>query len=152
MAKIMTCDLCGKRYEIDSGGEFDEAARQFVCPDCMALNHASDNRPVRPSLTGTAVTKLIFGGIFLAFGISELLSDLSSALFGIAIGLPLVLWALTPWFSYSKASKEYAEKENRVSQEKIRIRKEKDDTPRICPGCGATTHGKTCEYCGTKLI
>ena len=150
MANMVTCGICGKSFDFDTGGTYDRSGKRFVCPDCAGIARTSKKREA-PEFSGKMIAKLIIGGIFLAFGVSEIPTNMGDFAFGLAIGLPLILWALFPWIRYYSASKNEAELKDRLYEEKIQHKKEQEAKPKICPGCGATSHGQVCEYCGTRL-
>lgn len=148
--QLVRCDICGKYFDFKNAGKYDDRKKWFICPGCMVEADAGIKKsPFRP-FTGRTAAKLIIGGIFLAFGISEY-RELDNLLFGLALGIPLLLWAIIPWARYIRGSKRQAELEERLYEEKIRLRKEQENAPRLCPACGAIAHGKVCEYCGTRL-
>ena len=151
--QYVRCSVCGQFFNISAGGRFDTATSHFFCPACAALI-GPPVKKITPPSTGKTVGLLIGGGIFLAFGFSEAAVDLSSLLFGLAIGLPLFLWGVLPWVSYYKAKRREEENRQNAQQDPGRIRfrqEQKKGAPKICPSCGATSYGDVCEYCGTKL-
>ena len=150
MANLVRCSICGKGFNFDAGGKYDDKTGRFICPDCVSEASPSRKQKLRPRI-GSTITKLIFSFIFIAFSIEEGFADPGNMAFGLAIGLPLLLWAAVPWLLYRKDLQRQEEFEKRLFEEKQRLRREFDEQPRICPGCGATTRGKVCEYCGTKL-
>ena len=56
---------------------------------------------------------------------------------GLILAAALIAWGLVPYFTAKKKQEELRRKEARRKK--------------VCPACGATTRGDTCEYCGSDL-
>ena len=117
----------------------------------------TDNNSIRrPSLGGT-IAKIVFGLIFTGtiFGDPGESDPVLYVVMGLSIGFGLIAWALLPWLSFRRQEKRLAaqEEERRKEQARLRAKEkaERENVVKICPACGATSRGKVCEYCGTKL-
>ena len=121
----------------------------------MAKQTESNN--IRRPSTGGTIAKLVFGVILAgtSFGDPGDSDPVYFLVVGLAIGLGLIAWALLPWLSVRKQEKRLAAQEEERKRELARIRAEekaeRESEIKICPACGATSRGKVCEYCGTKL-
>lgn len=117
----------------------------------------TDNNSIRrPSLGGT-IAKIVFGLIFTGtiFGDPGESDPVLYVVMGLSIGFGLIAWALLPWLSFRRQEKRLAaqEEERRKEQARLRAKEkaERENVVKICSACGATSRGKVCEYCGTKL-
>ena len=110
----------------------------------------------RPSIGGT-VAKIAFGLLFIIVSFDdESGSDPVTFLaFGLVIGLAMIAWALLPWLACRREEKRLAAQEEERRKELARRRAEekaeRENAVKICSNCGATSRGKVCEYCGSKL-
>ena len=110
----------------------------------------------RPSIGGT-VAKIAVGVIFMAVSGSDPGESNPTAyiIVCLTIGLALIAWGLLPWLRFRKEEKRRLLEEERQREEAARLRAEqkaeKDNRVRICPNCGASGRGLTCEYCGSVL-
>ncbi len=113
----------------------------------------SDGRPRRPILVLTIV-KILFGLIFVAASFNEG-QGVGYVIFCLSIAAALIAWGVIPWLRYRKEEKLWQEEKDRQRAEEVRLREEekkvRENRVYVCPGCGATSKGKVCEYCGTKL-
>ena len=110
----------------------------------------------RPGIGGT-IAKIAFGVIVLGVsgadhGGSDPVAYITMCL---AIGLALIAWGLLPWLAWHREEKARRQETERKRAEAARFRAEKkaaeEDQLRVCPNCGATGRGLSCEYCGSVL-
>jgi hypothetical protein len=148
--RTVSCGVCGKAFDFEHGGHYDEKKRRFICPACGRDGGA--RRIKRPTVGGT-VAKVAFGALFLAISIDKPDDGdwLSYFLVSMVVGLSLIAWGLLPWLRLRKEEKKQRAMMDQLQQDQIRQRQEKLAQPKLCPACGATSSGLVCEYCGTKL-
>ena len=110
----------------------------------------------RPGIGGT-IAKIAFGVIVLGVsgsdpGESDPVAFLTMCL---AIGLALIAWGVLPWLAWHREKKARRQETERKRAEAARLREEKktaeENKLRVCPNCGATGRGLSCEYCGSVL-
>lgn len=113
---------------------------------------ANSSGPRRPSIGGT-IAKIVFGVMFIALSFSEpQRSDpVTYVVTSLAIGFGLIAWGLLPWLRFRKEEKRLAAEKEEQARLRYEQRAEKDNAVKLCPACGATSRGKVCEYCGSKL-
>lgn len=104
---------------------------------------------------GAMTAKIAFGALFLISGFttnwserSDVADPLASMLLSIVLGLALIAWGLIPRLKADRR-KAAAAKAKAAELEAQRLRSENE--VKVCPACGATTRGLSCEYCGTPL-
>ncbi len=105
---------------------------------------------------GAMVAKIAFGVLFLISAVTTdwkndpdtALNPLGPMLISVVLGIALILWGLIPWLT-AKKKREAAEKRAEAERQAAEYRRLNE--PKLCPACGATTKGVTCEYCGTPL-
>jgi hypothetical protein len=144
MAKRMvTCDRCHRRFDVNRGGRFDSLTGRGVCPACMAG---------RVRVTGGTIAKIAFGlFIIIACGAPDESWEFSTFLLGLVLGGALIAWGLLPYLRSRAALRQMeadAAAEEQARRERMEIVR---NVPRVCSACGATTRGTICEYCGTRL-
>ena len=105
--------------------------------------------------TGAMTAKIAFGALFLISGLTtnwaeraDVANPVASMLLSIVLGLALIAWGLIPRLKADRR-KAAAAKAKAAEQEAQRLRSENE--VKVCPACGATTRGLSCEYCGTPL-
>lgn len=113
--------------------------------------------PKRPGIGGT-IAKIAFGVIVLGIsgsdpGRSDPVAFITMCL---AIGLALIAWGVLPWLVWHREEKARRQETERKRAEAARLRAEKkaaeENKLRVCPNCGATGRGLSCEYCGSVLL
>lgn len=116
-----------------------------------------DRAPRRPGIGGT-VAKIAIGVVFMAISGSDP-GESNPTVFIImclTIGLALIAWGVLPWLRFQREEKRIAAEKEARRLEEARIRAEekaeRENAPKLCPACGATSRGTVCEYCGTKLL
>lgn len=115
----------------------------------------TEKKPAKPGI-GATIAKIAFGVMFLGVSFSDPGETDRTAFLvvGLAIGLALIAWGILPWLRAAKEEKQLRlETERRREEARLRAERkaEKENEVRICPNCGATSRGKVCEYCGSKL-
>lgn len=142
MAKhLVTCVECGKRFDTKYGYYYDKNSRRYTCRKCGNKMNAVRNEQytgMRQS-TGAMIAKIVVGILFILVGFTSPESGWSIGYFmtALVLGCSLIAWGVVPYLKAKKATAAEAE--------------EKENEVKVCPACGATTKGKYCEYCGTKL-
>lgn len=117
----------------------------------MAENRRTNS--VRQPSIGASIAKIAFGVIFFAVTFSDP-GDSDPGLF-IAVGLTfsfaMIAWGVLPWLRYHQQEKRLRAEREEERRLQARLRAEKENVVKYCPSCGATSRGKVCEYCGSKL-
>lgn len=157
MAKHMvTCVECGRRFDADFGAYYDKYSRRYTCRRCYkkeqaamkerAVNNRRQQTGMRQS-TGAMIAKIAFGALFVFAGFSSPEGGWSVGYFltSLVIGGALIAWGLLPYLTAKKQAQIAS-----VREEELLL--EKENEPKVCSSCGATSRGKFCEYCGSKLI
>ena len=105
--------------------------------------------------TGAMTAKIAFGALFLISGLTtnwseraDVANPVASMLLSIVLGLALIAWGLIPRLKADRI-KAAAAKAKEAELEAQRLQAENE--VKVCPACGATTRGLSCEYCGTPL-
>ena len=148
--RTVSCGVCGKTFDFERGGRYDEQKRRFICPACAGT--AGERQLKRPSVGGS-IAKIAFGALFLAVSFQKPEDGdwLTTFLVSVVVGLALIAWGLLPWLQLRKEEKKQRDMLDQLQRDQSRQRQEKLARPKVCPGCGATSGGLVCEYCGTKL-
>lgn len=96
--------------------------------------------------TGGMIAKIAIGALFVFAGFSSPEGGWSIGYFftALVIGCALIAWGLVPHLSAKKKAKD-----DSLREEALLL--EIENEPKICSACGATSKGKICEYCGSKL-
>lgn len=145
---MVTCVQCGRQFDANRGGYYNRSSRRYTCKSCARKAQADHNERstgMRQS-RGAMIAKIAIGALFIIAGFSSPEGGWSIGYFltALVIGGALIAWGLVP---YLKAKKEAsAEAEARAE-----ARRAAENEPKVCPSCGATTKGRYCEYCGSKL-
>ena len=164
---LVICPSCGKQFDANEGGSYDEYIRRYTCPSCVAeQQRISRNVQIRQETVqtqevpapraGRMIWKLAVGALFVIASF-QFITDvqIGPLLTGLVVGAGFIAWGLVPYLAQKKAhdaSVANRAAEIRTAEERIRIETERAlNAPRICPACGATTKGQKCEYCGTPL-
>ena len=170
----VTCVKCGLVFDASEPGfSYDEFSRRYTCPECTERNRiaaieyaakrkiwekeaaaerekqearrrrqdreaAIEKKKQAAKMKQTPkamIIKIVFGVLIVlgAFGQETFWQGLIAFLAGCA----LVAWGVVPYYLEKKTIREIERKEARRKK--------------ICPYCGATTRGHTCEYCGSDL-
>ena len=97
--------------------------------------------------SGVMLFKLAFALLCLVAGGDLIFSDgeVAGGIVGIILGLAMAAWA-SMGYVLPRAAR------NREAAARKQALRERVNQPKICPGCGATSRGEICEYCGTKLM
>lgn len=142
---IAVCVQCGRQFDVNNGGYYNKNSRRYTCPSCYRKIKGDYNEAhtgMRQS-QGAMIAKIAGGVLFLI--IAPTMEKVSEVLTSIVIGAALMAWALIPYISAKRAKQ--AELQTRAD-----LRAEQAREPKTCPNCGATSTGKFCEYCGSKLV
>lgn len=165
---LVTCSRCGRVF--DSVAEhclLDQKTHTYTCNNC--LGHAAAPRsksaftpsvsPAAPvskprSKTGTTL-RIVFGVMFIISAFSSI-SDGDGVWFTcLCIGLALLIWQFWPQIKALFLRKKtraalLKQQEEYQARETERLAREAAKK-KLCPHCGATSTGFTCEYCGMPL-
>ena len=130
----------------------------------MARKRSSFARLLTSDSIGGTITKIVVGLLFIIVSFS--MDGVAAVLTGLLIGLGLIAWAVLP-FVFAKREQKAAQEEAQIAawtkreearmkekhaEEQARLKQERAlQKPRLCPCCGATTKGASCEYCGRPL-
>lgn len=145
---MVKCEYCGRQFDANHGYRYNRQNRRYTCPRCVKLMQG-DSRERSTGMRqsrGAMIAKIAIGILFMIAGFSSPEGGWSFGYFltAFVIGGALIAWGLLP---YIRAKKEAsAEAEARAE-----ARYQKENEPKVCPSCGATTKGRYCEYCGSKL-
>ncbi len=146
--RTVHCALCGRAFDADREGYYDEAGGSWTCPQCMWKDVPPQTR-WQFGGWGKAIVKLAVGLIFLVTAFS--MEETPSMLVGLVMGLAIIAWGLIPLlrsllaFRSSQAQRQEAERQRRAAA------RQRQNAVRTCPNCGASTKGPVCEYCGSPL-
>lgn len=149
MAKHMVkCVECGRQFDASRGYKYNRQSRRYTCPRCVKLMQGDYNERstgMRQS-RGAMIAKIAIGALFLICGFMSPEGGWTVGYFltALVVGGALIAWGLVP---YIKAKKETSAEAEARAEAKIAAENE----PKVCPSCGATTKGRYCEYCGSKL-
>ena len=148
--EMARCEVCGKAFDMNKGGGLDENGNRLVCRSCLALSGREQLK--RPS-TGGTIAKIVFGLLFLSVSFEEPESGdwLSYFIICLVLCLALLAWAVLPWLRYRRGKMRRSATLDRMQLDRQRQREAAENEPKLCPACGATSRGRVCEYCGSKL-
>ena len=151
----VTCAGCGRRFSPNAERSFyDRAGQCYACSQCLdrAGIRAAGSKPRTKVGTWLRVGFAALS-IFTAFSSIE---DGDGVWFTcLLIGLALLLWQFWPQLRGL-----LRQKRNHAAMLKLREgfqaqqaedRAKEAAKPKLCPHCGATTTGFTCEYCGMPV-
>ena len=112
-----------------------------------ASRSASPVKSVKRHSTGGMIAKIAIGALFVFAGFSSPDGGWSVGYFltALVIGGALIAWGLVPYLSEKKQAQI-----DSILEEELLL--ERENEPKKCNSCGATSRGKFCEYCGSKLI
>lgn len=145
---LVTCVQCGNQFDANRGGYYNRQTRRYTCKSCARKMKADRNERttgMRQS-KGAMIAKIAVGVLFVIAGFSSPESGWSVGYFltALVIGAALIAWGIAPALqSKRKASAE--------AEARAEARRALENEPKRCPACGATSKGKYCEYCGSKL-
>ena len=151
----VTCAGCGRVFSPKSERSFyDRADRCYACSQCVdrAGIKAAVFKP--RSKVGTGL-RIVFGILFILAAFSGENNEADVTITCLVIGLALLLWQFWPqlWGLVRQKQNHTAilklREDFRVQEEERQAREAA--RPKLCPHCGATTTGFTCEYCGMSL-
>ena len=102
------------------------------------------------------VLKILFGLLFFCVSVDSgegAAWDFPYFLTCLILGGALIAWAVVPRIRANRESAELIALDECMSVvvKDRKKRAEQTAEPKICPGCGATSIGPVCEYCGTRL-
>ena len=145
---MVTCVHCGRQFDANRVGYYDRRSRRYTCKSCGKKMQADLNERstgMRQS-RGAMIAKIAIGAIFIIAGFSSPEGGWSIGYFltALVVGGALIAWGLLPYLRAKKEASAEAE-----ARAEARIAAENE--PKVCPSCGATTKGRYCEYCGSKL-
>lgn len=144
----VVCLKCGKTFDANKGGYYNAGKQRYICPKCgkahnkavkaankeQAANEREQETGMRQSV-GAMIAKVVAGALFLV--VSFGMDNAGEVCVGLILAAALIAWGLVPYFMAKKKQEEMRRKEARRKK--------------VCPYCGATTRGHTCEYCGSDL-
>ena len=144
---MVICVECGKRFDANLGGYYNQKSRRYTCKKCknriknenrnkMSAYQATEREKrtgMKQSL-GAMVAKIVVGLVFVLMGFLSPEGGWTLGYFftALVIGAALIAWGLLPYLKAKKAHKD----------EQV--------VGKICASCGATGTGDACEYCGRK--
>ena len=150
------CNNCGREFDPTAERSvYDQASQSYICSRCLA--RPGTQTKTKPRTTRGNALRIVFGVLFILSAITSAADGDGSGtwLTCLVIGLGLLIWQFWPQLkalfmrkqlkeALLKQQQEYDAREaERLAREKARRK--------ICPHCGATTAGFTCEYCGMPL-
>lgn len=160
MAKvhIVSCHACREQFDTFRGGYYNSEKNQYTCKRCGRREGRSE-RGVRIGMQQTMVgmvLKILFGLLFFCVSVDSgegVAWDFPYFLTCLILGGALIAWGVVPWVRANRESAELIALDERMSAAVKDMKKSAVQTtaPKICPGCGATSIGSVCEYCGTRL-
>lgn len=170
----VTCVKCGLVFDASEPGfSYDEFSRRYTCPECTernriaaieyaakrkiwekeaaaerekqearrrrqdreaAIEKKKQSAKMKQSI-GAMIAKIAVGCLFLV--VSFGMDNAGEVCVGLILAAALIAWGFVPYFMAKKKQEELRRKEARRKK--------------VCPACGATTRGDTCEYCGSDL-
>lgn len=156
-AHWVVCKSCVRKFNVErEGGRYDGS--RYICNRCYRKIKAAARqqqgliptpKPDQPSWF-SKYWKLLIGFIFLIGGLGNMGIDWKAALFGILVGIGLLLWHFWPQISTKRQS---TLAQNNLSVVKYPGQFNPPQPPPLpffeCNSCGAQTKGPVCEYCGT---
>ena len=154
---FVSCHACGQMFDTFRGGYYNAATAQYTCRKCGRGN--SSARGMRIGMRQTVVgmvLKILFGALFFSICMSPAEGtewDISYFLVCVVLGAALIAWAVIPWLKARREQQSLIEQDDKVAAEREALRRKttRAARPKVCPGCGATSTGTVCEYCGTAL-
>ena len=157
-AHIVSCHACREQFDTFRGGYYNSETNQYTCKQCGRGGGRSE-RGVRIGMRQTMVgmvLKILFGLLFFCVSVDSgegAAWDFPYFLTCLILGGALIAWAVVPWIRANRESAELIALDECMSVvvKDRKKRAEQTAEPKICPGCGATSIGPVCEYCGTRL-
>ena len=98
---------------------------------------------------GKTIAKLAVGLIFLVTAFS--MEETDTMLVGLVIALAIIAWGLIPLLRSWLAFRSSQERRQEAERQRRAAARQRQNTVRTCPNCGASTKGPICEYCGSPL-
>lgn len=144
----VVCLKCGKTFDANKGGYYNAVKQRYICSKCgkahnkavkaenkeQAARGQERNTGMKQSL-GAMIAKIAVGCLFLV--VSFGMDNAGEVCVGLILAAALIAWGLVPYFMAKKKQEE--------------LRRQEARKKKVCPACGATTRGNTCEYCGSDL-
>lgn len=104
MAKhLVACVRCGRQFDANDGGSYDQQSRRYTCPDCAAQQYDDAVKNLAKKLKRRFIAKIAFGVLSVLSGFNAIGSyDAETVVLCFVIGAALLAWALIPYFKGKK--------------------------------------------------